>query len=151
MYRIKWAILFWTTNKIAVSSLANINEKQSFTVQLHFFFLFLERGVCVPPRTDDDFLIRFLRARFFKIETAYGLVCSIELIRFNCIGLFRPFNLNSWKFVYFVLAMPLLWFPWIKSRLTYRCASIFIGKVWWRRYCFGNTISRSTWASYHDL
>lgn len=38
------------------------------------FSLFAERGVCLPPRTDDDFLIRFLRARFFKLEHAYNLV-----------------------------------------------------------------------------
>lgn len=28
----------------------------------------------MPPRTDDEFLIRFLRARFFKLEHAYNLV-----------------------------------------------------------------------------
>lgn len=28
----------------------------------------------MPPRTDDDFLIRFLRARFFKLELAHNLV-----------------------------------------------------------------------------
>lgn len=52
---------------------------------LFFFFdiygfdvicFFTERGVCVPPRTDDEFLIRFLRARFFKLEHAYNLVSN---------------------------------------------------------------------------
>lgn len=28
----------------------------------------------MPPRTDDGFLIRFLRARFFKVDNAYKLV-----------------------------------------------------------------------------
>jgi len=34
-----------------------------------------EKGYCNPHRTDDDFLIRFLRARFFKVENAYKLLC----------------------------------------------------------------------------
>lgn len=33
-----------------------------------------EKGYCTPHRTDDEFLIRFLRARFFKVENAYKLV-----------------------------------------------------------------------------
>lgn len=35
---------------------------------------FLERGECVPHRTDDAFLLRFIRARNFKIEGAHRLV-----------------------------------------------------------------------------
>lgn len=37
--------------------------------------MLFERGLCDPPRTDDDFLLRFLRARFFKMENVYGLLC----------------------------------------------------------------------------
>lgn len=35
---------------------------------------FPERGEFEPERTDDEFLIKFLRARFFKLEHAYTLV-----------------------------------------------------------------------------
>jgi hypothetical protein len=33
-----------------------------------------ERGDVVPQRTDDEFLIRFLRARRFDVEKAHRLV-----------------------------------------------------------------------------
>lgn len=33
-----------------------------------------EKGDCNPHRMDDDFLIKFLRARYWKIENAYKLV-----------------------------------------------------------------------------
>jgi CRAL/TRIO, N-terminal domain len=33
-----------------------------------------EKGDCNPHRMDDEFLIKFLRARFWKVETAYKLV-----------------------------------------------------------------------------
>ena len=36
--------------------------------------LFLERGNCTPHRLDDEYLIKFLRARFWKVENAYKLV-----------------------------------------------------------------------------
>lgn len=39
-------------------------------------FSFLERGECVPFRTDDAFLLRFLRARNFVVERAHRLVSS---------------------------------------------------------------------------
>lgn len=34
-----------------------------------------EKGDCNPHRMDDDFLIKFLRARFWKVDNAYKLVC----------------------------------------------------------------------------
>lgn len=35
---------------------------------------FAERGECLPHRMDDDFLIRFLRARNFNVKRAHRLV-----------------------------------------------------------------------------
>lgn len=35
---------------------------------------FTERGECLPHRMDDDFLIRFLRARNFNLKRAHRLV-----------------------------------------------------------------------------
>lgn len=54
----------------------------SILIDSRFFSRFYtERGTCVPPRTDDDFLIRFLRARYFKLEHAYNLV---SIVTTNC-------------------------------------------------------------------
>lgn len=44
---------------------------------IYYCIAYTERGVCIPPRTDDEFLIRFLRARYFKLEHAYNLVWLI--------------------------------------------------------------------------
>lgn len=53
-----------------------------------FFYRFIsERGECDPHRMDDEFLIRFLRARNFIPQRAHRLVC----IHFN------------WEFYNFVL------------------------------------------------
>lgn len=41
--------------------------------------LVVERGDFQPHRTDNEFLIKFLRARFFKVENAYKLVCRRAL------------------------------------------------------------------------
>lgn len=35
-----------------------------------------EKGECNPHRMDDEFLIKFLRARFWKVLNAYKLVSS---------------------------------------------------------------------------
>jgi CRAL/TRIO, N-terminal domain len=37
-----------------------------------------ELGECNPHRMDDDFLIKFLRARFWKVDAAYRLVAITE-------------------------------------------------------------------------
>lgn len=43
--------------------------------------LIFERGDCNPHRMDDDFLIKFLRARFWKVENAYKLLCRYTKFR----------------------------------------------------------------------
>jgi CRAL/TRIO, N-terminal domain len=39
-----------------------------------------ELGECNPHRMDDNFLIKFLRARFWKVENAYKLVRNLNNI-----------------------------------------------------------------------
>ncbi|CAH1367982.1 unnamed protein product [Tenebrio molitor] len=39
------------------------------------------RGECTPPRTDDSFLLRFLRSRKFHLEAAYKLFVSYNDFR----------------------------------------------------------------------
>lgn len=54
-----------------------------------FFFnqtktlMITERGDFQPHRTDNEFLIKFLRARFFKVENAYKLVCMLYVVAFE--------------------------------------------------------------------
>lgn len=40
-----------------------------------------EKGDCNPHRMDDEFLIKFLRARFWKVENAYKLLCRYTNFR----------------------------------------------------------------------
>jgi hypothetical protein len=44
-----------------------------------FHLVFAERGEVVPHRTDDAFLIRFLRARRFNVEKAHRLVRGLSV------------------------------------------------------------------------
>ncbi|XP_058452423.1 clavesin-1 isoform X2 [Malaya genurostris] len=51
-----------------------------------------ERGDCEPHRLDDDFLIKFLRARFWKVENAYKLMCRYYEFRENNVELHENVN-----------------------------------------------------------
>jgi hypothetical protein len=44
-----------------------------------FDLVFAERGEVVPHRTDDAFLIRFLRTRRFDVEKAHRLVRGLSV------------------------------------------------------------------------
>ncbi|XP_070497185.1 alpha-tocopherol transfer protein-like [Chironomus tepperi] len=54
----------------------NIGEDSDRVCELmqQFKDLIFEKGDCNPHRMDDEFLIRFLRARFWKVENAYKLL-----------------------------------------------------------------------------
>lgn len=57
-------------------------EDPSKTCELmeEFKNMIYEKGDCNPHRMDDEFLIKFLRARFWKVENAYRLVSlSVQL------------------------------------------------------------------------
>ncbi|XP_059619252.1 alpha-tocopherol transfer protein-like [Phlebotomus argentipes] len=43
--------------------------------------LIYEKGTCTPHRTDDEYLLRFLRARFFRVDNAYKLLCRYYAFR----------------------------------------------------------------------
>lgn len=45
-----------------------------------------EKGDCNPHRMDEDFLIKFLRARFWRVDKAYNLV-SVYLWYFSYLQL----------------------------------------------------------------
>lgn len=73
-------------------------EKKRFYLTLRYSWIvcnvlfLIERGVCVPPRNDDEFLIRFLRARFFKLEHAYNLVGNQFIYVTNDAVIYSNFN-----------------------------------------------------------
>lgn len=69
-------------------------EDPSKTCELmeEFKNMIYEKGDCNPHRMDDEFLIKFLRARFWKVENAYRLV-----------GLRVMPNLNELIMIYFRL------------------------------------------------
>lgn len=46
-----------------------------------FFNQFSEKGGCRPHRMDDEFLKKFLRARFWKVDNAYKLMCRYYQFR----------------------------------------------------------------------
>ena len=50
------------------------NPDTKVAIVQEFKDLIYERGECTPHRMDDDFLIKFLRARFWKVDNAYKLV-----------------------------------------------------------------------------
>lgn len=57
-----------------------------------------ERGDCNPHRMDDEFLIKFLRARFWKVENAYKLLCRYSRFReenSHWIDKVKPLSLES--------------------------------------------------------
>lgn len=49
----------------------------------------------MPSRTDDEFLIRFLRSRFFKLEHVYNLVRAIYTLLFLEIDSMEQFLFSS--------------------------------------------------------
>nr|XP_019554552.2 alpha-tocopherol transfer protein-like isoform X1 [Aedes albopictus] len=51
-----------------------------------------ELGGCEPHRMDDDYLLRFLRARFWKVENSYKLMCRYYEFRENNTDLYENVN-----------------------------------------------------------
>ncbi|CAH1105866.1 unnamed protein product [Psylliodes chrysocephalus] len=54
----------------------NENPETRDQVLQDFRDMIFERGECIPHRTDDAFLLRFLRARFFIIERAHRMLVN---------------------------------------------------------------------------
>ncbi|XP_030761152.1 alpha-tocopherol transfer protein-like [Sitophilus oryzae] len=59
---------------------SNINEDPDFKIQIieEFRNMIFEKGECDPDRTDDAYLLRFLRARHFIIRMAHRLIVNHE-------------------------------------------------------------------------
>lgn len=52
----------------------NFSRLKMIGRNLSKFLLFIEHSDCKPHRIDDEYLIKFLRARFWKISSSYRLV-----------------------------------------------------------------------------
>lgn len=124
-----------------------------------------ERGLCTPLRTDDEFLIRFLRSRFWKVENAYKLVSiplAISKRLFSGRKTLPSGSHHFWSIplyhkklqhvlLFFGSAMQLLWIPRRKSRTTCRRPSIYVEQTWWRWYRVGDTVPRWRPSPHLDL
>ncbi|TMW39904.1 hypothetical protein DOY81_015016, partial [Sarcophaga bullata] len=59
----------------------------------------LEHDRCQPHRTDDEYLIKFLRARFWKIEPSYKLLCHYYKFREQNKEYYEKVRPESLKFI----------------------------------------------------
>lgn len=70
---------FFSSLQKTIPMLHNIYKKKRFNAinLCDYFnqFLFSEKGECIPHRTDDAFLLRFLRAKRFVVRHAHRMVC----------------------------------------------------------------------------
>lgn len=66
------------TNELEAYAKEHLNEDPDTKLQVlaEFRDLIFERGECSPHRLDDDFLMRFLRARNFVIRRAHRLLVN---------------------------------------------------------------------------
>ncbi|XP_025835316.1 clavesin-1 [Agrilus planipennis] len=62
-------------------------------VLAEFRDMIYERGECMPHRTDDAFLLRFLRARYFVLERAHRLFVNYYNFKENNPEIFEGVNL----------------------------------------------------------
>ncbi|XP_056648666.1 alpha-tocopherol transfer protein-like isoform X2 [Diorhabda sublineata] len=74
----------------------NINEDPDTRDQIleNFRDLIFEKGECTPHRTDDSFLLRFLRARNFVIERAHRLLVNYYEFKENNPEFYEGVNLR---------------------------------------------------------
>jgi len=62
-------------NKLHTVHLIDVYLSKILTeILMLFFFLYSEKGDVTPHRMDEKFLLRFLRARHFKLNATYKLV-----------------------------------------------------------------------------
>lgn len=59
-------------------------------------YFVLERGECVPHRTDDAFLLRFLRARNYTVKMAHRLVNIVLYIIIYLKPCLEP-SMSNWS------------------------------------------------------
>ncbi|XP_018569342.1 alpha-tocopherol transfer protein-like [Anoplophora glabripennis] len=75
----------------------NINEDPETSCQKleEFRDMIFERDECVPHRTDDSFLFRFLRARHFIVERAHRLLVNYYTFKENNPEFYEGVNLRQ--------------------------------------------------------
>ncbi|XP_044750138.1 clavesin-1-like isoform X3 [Coccinella septempunctata] len=75
----------------------NIRENPETRDQViqEFRDMIFERGECTPHRTDDVYLLRFLRCRNFSIEGAHKLLCNYYEFKENNKDFFEGISLEN--------------------------------------------------------
>lgn len=66
--------LEFPTEILEISVSQGENPDRVCELMQEFKDMIYEKGDCNPKRMDEEFLKRFLRARFWKVENAYKLV-----------------------------------------------------------------------------
>ncbi|XP_045470182.1 alpha-tocopherol transfer protein-like isoform X3 [Harmonia axyridis] len=75
----------------------NIRENPETRDQViqEFRDMIFERGDCTPHRTDDEYLLRFLRCRNFSLEGAHKLLCNYYEFKDNNPDFFEGISLEN--------------------------------------------------------
>ncbi|KAK9878603.1 hypothetical protein WA026_022864, partial [Henosepilachna vigintioctopunctata] len=75
----------------------NIKENPETRDQVisEFRDIIFERGECTPHRTDDEYLLRFLRCRNFSMEGAHRLLCNYYEFKKNNSEFFEGVSLEN--------------------------------------------------------
>ncbi|XP_049821830.1 clavesin-2-like [Aethina tumida] len=75
----------------------NINEDPATKCQVvsDFRDMIFARGECTPHRTDDEYLLKFLRCRNFVIERAHRLICNYYDFKEDNPEFFEGVNLSK--------------------------------------------------------
>ncbi|KAI9576508.1 clavesin-2-like [Glossina fuscipes] len=59
----------------------------------------LEHNDCKPHRIDDEYLIKFLRARFWKISSSYRLICNYYKFREQNLSYYETVRPLDYKYI----------------------------------------------------
>ncbi|CAH1953942.1 unnamed protein product [Acanthoscelides obtectus] len=95
--------------------------------------MIFERGECTPDRTDDDFLLRFLRARHFIVPKAHRLLVNYCNFKESRPEYFENVDVNRMRELAKTLILSV---PPYKDQHGRRMMFLRIGKDIFGAFCF---------------